>query len=86
MPTNGHYPADTLRPATPVGYQPPQPFRYSPVVLLGFVMVLMPVAAVVFGASQLCPEATPADTTTDDAQVVFTRHLWSLCWWRHAKA
>ncbi|MFU1783484.1 DUF3267 domain-containing protein [Haloarcula japonica] len=49
MPASDHDPADTLRPVTPPGYQPPQSFRYSPVVLLGLVMVLLPVAAVVFG-------------------------------------
>ncbi|EMA05555.1 Putative zincin peptidase [Haloarcula vallismortis] len=49
MPTSEYAPTDTLQPATPVGYQPPQPFRYSLVVLLGLVVVLLPVAAVVFG-------------------------------------
>jgi len=49
MPTSEYEPAETLRPAAPAGYQPPQPFRYSLAVLLGLVIMLVPVAAVVFG-------------------------------------
>jgi hypothetical protein len=49
VPTSEHDPSDTLRPATPAGYEPPRQFRYSLVALLGLVAVLLPVAAVVFG-------------------------------------
>ncbi|WP_137684693.1 DUF3267 domain-containing protein [Haloarcula mannanilytica] len=61
MPTSAHDPADTLRPATPAGYQSPQPFRYSLLVLLGLVAVLLPVAAVVFGGLLWYAQGTALD-------------------------
>lgn len=61
MPSSDHDPADTLLPATPAGYQSPQPFQYSLVVLLGLVMVLLPVATVVFGGLLWGAQGTALD-------------------------
>lgn len=50
MPTSEHDPSDALLPATPEGYDDPEPLRYSmPVVLVVLVLVL-PVAMVGFGS------------------------------------
>ncbi|WP_049944773.1 hypothetical protein [Haloarcula marismortui] len=61
MPTSDYTPADTLRPATPAGYQSPRPFRYPPLVILGLVSVLVPVAAVVFGGILWYAQGTALD-------------------------
>ncbi|MBV0924800.1 DUF3267 domain-containing protein [Halomicroarcula limicola] len=50
MPSSEFDPADTLRPATPDGYQEPRSFRYPFVVLLGLVLVIVPVSALLFGS------------------------------------
>ncbi|WP_332897241.1 DUF3267 domain-containing protein [Haladaptatus sp. CMSO5] len=50
MPLSEHEPSDTLVPTTPAGYREPTEFRYSLPILLGIVLVVLPVAALVFGS------------------------------------
>lgn len=50
MPTSRFDPDDALVPATPRGYADPTEFRYPFPVLVGLVLVMVPVAALGFGA------------------------------------
>lgn len=62
MPTSEYNPSDTLSPATPTGYQEAVPFQYSLVVILGIVAVLVPIAAVGFGALLWYAQGTALET------------------------
>lgn len=50
MPTSEYGPSATLTPEAPAGYATPTEFRYSLPVLLGIVLVVLPMAALVFGS------------------------------------
>jgi hypothetical protein len=62
MPTSEYAPSDTLSPATPVGYQDALQFRYSLIVLIGIVSVLIPVAVAGFGAVLWYAQGTALET------------------------
>jgi hypothetical protein len=62
MPTSEYDPPDTLRPATPAGYEEPRPFRYSLIALIGIVAVLVPIAAVGFGVVLWYAQGTALET------------------------